>query len=171
MEKEKLVIRKLQEKDIPHIVDIQITGWQTAYKGIIDDAILISMDKTKRIERIKQHYKETDFIVAELSDEVVGFCNYIDSPKYTPDISDIDCELLALYIKPDLKYNGIGTQLFHFVINDFKRKNKTKMILWCLKDNIPSIKFYSKMGGEIIKDRIINMGNHIYCEVGFGYNL
>ena len=40
MEKEKLVIRKLQEKDIPHIVDIQITGWQTAYKGILDDTVL-----------------------------------------------------------------------------------------------------------------------------------
>ncbi|MCI8471394.1 MAG: GNAT family N-acetyltransferase, partial [Clostridia bacterium] len=83
----------------------------------------------------------------------------------------IDCELLALYVKPNLKYKGIGTQLFQFVINEFKSKNKTKMILWCLKDSEPSKKFYTKMGGKIIKERAIEIGEKEYLEVGFEYNI
>lgn len=102
------------------------------------------MNRNERIEKRRKDYKENGFIVAELNNEVVGFCRYVDSNKFTQDMSEIDCELLALYVKPDLKYKGIGTKLFQFVIDEFKNKNKTKMILWCLKDNEPSKKFYKK---------------------------
>lgn len=50
--------------------------------------------------------------------------------------------------------------LFQFVTNQFKSKNKTKMILWCLKDNEPSKKFYTKMGGKIVKERVIEIGEN-----------
>lgn len=166
-----IIVRNIEEKDIPRVVDIQIDGWKTAYKGIIDDSILTSMDRDKKIEKRNKDYKDNGFIVAESDKEVVGFCRYIDSNKFTQDILDIDCELLALYVKPELKYNGIGTKLFQFVIDEFKSKNKTKMILWCLKENEPSKKFYTKMGGEIIKERMIEIGEKNYCEVGFLYNI
>ena len=166
-----IIIRNIEENDIPSVVDIQINGWKTAYRGIIDDNVLNSMNREERIEKRRKDYKENGFIVAELDNQVVGFCRYIDSNKFTQDISDVDCELLALYVKPDLKYNGIGTKLVQFVINEFKSKNKTKMILWCLKDNEPSKKFYTKMGGEIIKERVIEIGEKGYCGVGFVYNI
>lgn len=88
-----VIIRNIEEKDIPSVVDIQINGWRTAYKGIIDDSVLDSMNKNERIEKIKKRYKEDGFIVAELNNEVVGFCRYADSNKFTPDILEIDCEL------------------------------------------------------------------------------
>lgn len=166
-----IIIRNIEEKDIPDVVDIQINGWKSAYKGIVDDNILNSMNRNQRIEKRRNDYKENGFIVAELNNQVVGFCRYIDSNKFTQDISNIDCELLALYVNPDLKYNGIGTKLFQFVVNEFKNKNRKKMILWCLKDNEPSKKFYTKMGGEIIKERTIEIGEKEYLEVGFEYNI
>ena len=168
---EDIIIRNIEEKDIPDVVDIQISGWKSAYKGIVDDNILNSMNRNERIEKRRNDYKENGFIVAELNNQVVGFCRYIDSNKFTQDISNIDCELLALYVNPDLKYNGIGTKLFQFVTNEFKSKNRTKMILWCLKDNEPSKKFYTKMGGRIIKERKIEIGEKEYLEVGFEYNI
>lgn len=168
---ENVIIRNIEEKDIPSVVDIQISGWQIAYKGIIDDNTLNSMNRDERIEKRKKDYKENGFIVAELNNEIVGFCRYIDSNKFTQDISNIDCELLALYVKPSLKYKGIGTKLFQFVTEEFKSKNKTKMILWCLKDNEPSKKFYTKMGGEIIGERPFEIEGKNYYEVGFIYNI
>lgn len=168
---EDITIRNIEEKDIPDVVNIQIDGWKSAYKGIIDDSVLNSMNRNERIEKRRNDYKENGFIIAELNNKAVGFCRYTDSNIFTRDISDIDCELLALYVKPSLKYNGIGTKLFQFVINDFKSKNKANMILWCLKDNEPSKKFYIKMGGEIIKERTIEIGGKEYLEVGFLYNI
>ena len=168
---ENIVIRNIEEKDIPYVVDIQIEGWKVAYKGIIDDHFLNSINRNERIEKRKENYKETGFIVAELNNEVVGFCRYIDNNNFTQDIADIDCELLSIYVKPTLKYNGIGTKMFQYIVEEFKRKNKTKMILWCLKDNEPSKEFYTKMGGKIVREKEIEIGDKKYFEVGFLYNI
>jgi ribosomal protein S18 acetylase RimI-like enzyme len=168
---ENIIIRNIRERDIPSVVDIQINGWKTAYKGIIEDNTLNSMNRYKKIEKITRDYKETGFVVAELKNEIVGFCRYIDNNKFTQDILNVDCELLAIYVKPNLKNNGIGTKLFQFVVNELKFKNKSKMILWCLKDNELSKKFYKKMGGNIIKEKLIIIEEKNYYEVGFIYNI
>ena len=82
-----------------------------------------------------------------------------------------DCEIVALYVKPTLKRHGIGKTMINYVKNDLKNKGKTKMILWCLKDNYPSRKFYEKMGGTIVGEHSIEIGEKSYEEVGFGYQL
>ena len=111
------------------------------------------------------------FIVAVLNDEVVGFCRYTFDNIFSPEIEKADCELCALYVKPELKYSGIGTKMFNYVVNEFKKKNKSKMILWCLKDNEPSKKFYTKMGGKIIKEKETIIGDIQYQECCFEYSI
>ena len=86
---ENIIIRNIEDKDIPSVVDIQIDGWKSAYKGIVDDNILKSMNRNERIAKRKNDYKENGFIVAELNNQVVGFCRYIDSNKFTQDIPNI----------------------------------------------------------------------------------
>lgn len=168
---EHIIIRNIKVEDIPSVVDIQISGWKTAYKGIIHYDFLNSLNRDKKIEQRRKDYKQNGFIVAEINKEIVGFCRYIDNNSYSPNMSEIDCEILALYVSPNFKYNGIGTKLFQFVTNEFKVKNKTKMIIWCLKENESSIKFYTKMGGEIVVERVIKIGKENYLEVGFKYNI
>lgn len=56
---------------------------------------------------------------------------------------------LTIYIlQPQLVF--IILSLFKFAINEFKNKNRTEMIIWCLKDNEPSREFYTKMGGTVV---------------------
>lgn len=168
---ENIVIRNIKKEDIEAVVDIQISGWKTAYKGIVDDNTLNRMNRDEKIEIRKKDYNKNGFIVAELNKEVVGFCRYIDTNNFTKDVPDIDCELLSIYVKTELKFKGIGTKLFKSVVNEFKNKNKKKMIIWCLKDNELSKKFYTKMGGKIIKEKIIKIEEKEYYEVGFVYNI
>ena len=69
-------VRNVEEKDIEAVVNIQIDGWQTAYKGIIDEIYLKSMNAKERINERKKDYKLGSFIVAESNNEIVGFCDY-----------------------------------------------------------------------------------------------
>ena len=168
---EDIIIRNIKKEDIPQVVDIQISGWQTAYRGIIDDTFLNSINREERIEMRNKDYNQNSFIVAELNNKIVAFCRYIENNSRSPETPEIDCEITALYTKPDLKGNGIGTKIFNYVLDEFKKLNKTKMIIWCLKENYPSRKFYEKMGGTILGEKTINFGNKDYLEVGFLYNI
>lgn len=165
-----LIIRNIEYDDIPSVVDIQMNGWKVAYKGIIDDDILDAMDRDIKIEKLKERYQDEPLIVAVLDNEVVGFSRYVFDNCYSPDYS-IDCEIVALYVKPDLKYQGIGTKMFNYIVNEYKKLNKKKMIIWCLRDNYPSRKFYEKMGGKIIGEKEFIKGDRAYPEVGFLYEL
>lgn len=164
-------IRNIKKEDIPKVVNIQIDGWKSAYKGIIDDNYLANMNPNEKIKMREKDYKETRFIVAEINNEIVGFCRFTDNMEKTPETPEVDCELRALYVKPELKHNGIGKKMFQYAVNEFKNIGKTKMVLWCLKDNVLARKFYEKMGGIIIKERLIHIGNRDYQEVAFEYDI
>lgn len=168
-----IVIRRVEKKDLPAVVDIKIKGWQSAYDGIVDSEYLDNLDNERnaRIARMEADFGVNGFIVAELDGEVVGFCRYIADNSFSPEIEDADCELTAIYIKPDLKYHGIGTRMFEYAVDEFRKQGKAKMVLWCLKDNEPTKKFYTKMGGKIIKERNVKISEKNYKECCFMYEL
>lgn len=168
-----IIIRNVRKEDLPSVVDIKIKGWQYAYKGVIDDTYLnnLSNERETRIAKMEKNYMTNGFIVVELNNEVVGFCRYIFDNSFSPEINDIDCELCAIYVRPDLKYSGIGTKMFDYVVNEFKKNNKSKMVLWCLKSNEPSKKFYTKMGGKIVKEKDVEIGDNKYKECCFEYDI
>lgn len=169
---ENLLIRNVKLDDIPKVVNIRIKGWQEAYKNIIDSNYLKSLDESieDRIIRMKNNYMDNGFIVAKLDNEIVGFCRYINNNTYSPEFN-IDCEIMALYVRPDLKRRGIGKKMFNYVVDEFKSQNKKEMIIWCLKENYPSREFYKNMGGNIVGEKDMNIGNKLYREVGFKYDL
>ena len=168
-----IVIRNVKKEDIPFVVDIKIKGWQNAYKGIIDDEYLNNLNNEydSRIQKMEKSFMNNGFIIAELDNQVVGFCRYVFDNSFSSEIANADCELSALYVKPELKGNGIGTLLFEYATNEFKNQNKQSMVLWCLKDNERSKKFYTKMGGKIINEKIMTIGNKEYMEVCFVYDM
>lgn len=51
---ENIIIRNIEEKDIPSVVDIKIEGWKSAYKGIVDDNVLNSMNRNEIIKKNKK---------------------------------------------------------------------------------------------------------------------
>ena len=168
---EEIIIRNINENDIEQVVDIQIAGWKNAYQGIIDQDFLNSMNREDRIKRRKENYKNSPFVVAEINNEIVGFCRYCYE-VISNNGEGYDCELMALYVKPELKGKGIGKKLLNYVKDDMKKHGKTKMILWCLRENYSSRIFYEKVGGKLIDcEHYAEFGGKLYSEVGFGYNL
>ncbi len=164
-------IRNVEEKDLKEVVKIQVTSWQDTYKNIIDNSFLDSMNIDEITERRKKDYQKGGFIVAIENNEIVGFSRYVDTNQFTPEYDDIDCEIIALYVRLDKKHKGIGKMMFNYIVNEFKQKNKKKMIIWCLKENYPSKKFYERMGGVIKGEHNINFGGQEYPEVGYEFIL
>ena len=149
----KLVIRKVKYEDIEQIVDINIKDWKKVYKGIIDDEILNNLNREEKIKKWRKHYNIGNVIVAEEKGTILGYCRYDDNAIY--ENTDIDSEIIAIYVDGDKLGNGIGRILIEYVKKDLKNKNKTKMVIWCLEKNQNARKFYEKMGGNLLFDESI----------------
>ncbi len=166
-----MLVRNVKREDLRAISEIIVDSWKEAYKGIIDDEYLESLNAEKNYQRMLEDYTEDGFAVAELNNQVVGFCRYTLENKFSKTCSDIDGEICAIYVKPELKRNGIGRNLFEYVFSEFRKNGNKNIILWCLKENYPSRAFYDKMGGILYGENTITRGKKEYQEVGFKFNL
>ena len=166
---DKIIIRKAKSEDIEEIANIKVRCWQTDYRNIIADEYLDNMDIEYTIEKNKRIFEQYNIIVAELKNEVIGFCRYDYNNYYEEE--NVDCELIALYIKPEMKRHGIGRKLMKYAINEFKNSKKEKMILWCLKENYPSRAFYESMGGKASKIKSKKFGEKEYELISYLYEL
>lgn len=166
----KIIVREVKYEDLRAVSEIAIRGWQTAYRGIVDDDYLDSLSIEENYQKRIKDYKENGFIVAEQNGEVVGFCRYRIGNNYQDEYPEVDCELCALYVKPEEKRNGIGRALVEYVKNEFRKNNLNKMILWCFKNNYPSRAFYEEMGGKLCGETTCIRGRE-YKEVGFIFEI
>ena len=165
-----VIIRKVKYADIEKIVDINIKDWKKIYKGIIDDEILNNIDRDKKIERWKKRYNIGNVIVAEKEGIVLGYGRYDDNVTYKD--TDIDSEIIALYVDYEKLGNGIGKKLLEYAINDLRNKSKTKMVIWCLEKNENARKFYKKIGGKLLEDeKYFEVEGKKYKEVGYTYDI
>lgn len=80
-------------------------------------------------------------------------------------------EVYILYVKPDKKRNGIGTQLLIFAKKQLQNMGYNKMIIWCLKGNKQGSNFYKKAGGHKENERESVVNGIKVREEGFYYDL
>lgn len=163
-------IRKACLNDIESIARIKVEGWQNAYKGIIDDEYLMSMSVSEQINAIRSYLLYTIF-VAENERGIIAFCRFYDYDKPVYEDKEIDCEIREIYVKPDIKRQGIGSNLFVHTMNYFLQNGKKKLYLGCFKDNLNARKFYEKMGGIPQAGKDLKIGGIYYPTVSYIYDL
>ena len=166
------MIRPADISDAKAIAHIRVDGWKTTYKGMMPDSFLSKLNYEEEEERDKKRLLGNDnnftskIVVYEENNEILGFAFYGNAID-----SSYDGEILALYVKPRMKRHGIGNKLVNYIKQELKNSGKTNMVIWCLKDNINSIKFYEKMGGKPLDTRNINIAGTNLTEVGLVYEL
>ncbi len=164
-------IRQSKLSDIESIAEIKVTGFQNAYRGIVDDKYLEDMSISEQINNLNKSYSLENIFVAEKDNEILGFCRICDYDKAVYEDEEIDCEIREIYVKPDLKRMGIGNKLFNYALHHFKQKGKKKLYLGCFRDNYNSRKFYEKMGGVSWNENKILIGGKPYQIVSYVYIL
>ncbi len=167
--KEDYIIRYNRLEDQAQMARIKIDGWRDTYDQIIASKYLKGMDyeeQTQRFFRSFEEYKERVF-VAVRGKEVLGYACF--DPKERS--FKYDAELESLYIRNNEHHKGIGTALFKEAAKELRSRGKRNMIVWCLKGNDNAIKFYEKLGGIKAETKQAKIGDKIYEEYGFYYDL
>ena len=159
-----ITIRQAEKEDVRQIAEILVEDWQTAYRGIMDDAFLDSMSADQRYEIEVKRYQK--FIVAADGDEILGYA-WLEASDEEP----ADCEVIALYVRYAKRNRGIGKLLMRHAVDHFRETGKKKMIVWCLKENAESRKFYEKIGGREFRTGSHNWGGKDYEMISYLYDI
>ena len=159
-----MVIRSAEKEDVRQIAEILVEDWQKAYRGIMDDAFLDAMTVENRYEIELRRFEK--LIVAADGDTVLGYA----WPEEA-DEAPADCEVIALYVRYALRNRGVGKRLMQYAFDRFRAEGRKKMIVWCLKENHESRKFYENVGGKEFRTGSHNWGGKDYEMISYLYDL
>ena len=159
-----MIIRKAEEGDVRQIAEILVEDWKTAYRGIMDDDFLDSMNAEQRYQIEVRRYSE--YTVAAEQQVILGYA----WNQLTED-GEADCEIVALYVRWSERKSGIGRALLANAMDTFRQAGRKRMIVWCLRDNDEARRFYEKTGGQVYRTGTHRWGNRDYDMISYLYNL
>jgi ribosomal protein S18 acetylase RimI-like enzyme len=138
-------IGKATLADGRRIAEIQVTGWQAGYRGILPDSFLDRLNREVRVPVWERFIREElgVLLVARSDADVLGFCHLI--PSRDADGDRIP-EIAAIYVDPECWRSGCGRRLFAAAIASAVEQGFTGMTLWVLADNARGRGFYEAMG-------------------------
>ena len=159
-----IIVRKAEKEDVRQIAEILVEDWQKAYRGIIDSDFLDAMSVDQRYEIEVKRYQK--YAVATDGNEILGYAWLEMAEDDTA-----DCEIVALYVRYEKRKMGIGRLLLQYAVNYFRESGKKRMIIWCLKENDESRRFYEKTGGKEFRTGSHTWGGKEYEMISYLYDL
>jgi len=127
--------------------------WNEHYIPIVGkNLVKYMLEKFQSKEAISAQIKEGSiYYLINHNDSYVGYFSII--------LKDKHLFLSKIYIKADSRRKGIGKKAFQFIEDIAVNNNLTEIILSVNKDNINSIKTYSKTGFVITDSNVKNIGS------------
>ena len=126
------------------VADIHTRAWQVAYKGILDQKLLDTIDVMEREvmwrDKLIPNEDRTN-LVLEVEAEIKGWSAFGRS------VDDSEAqELIGIYVDPLYFREGVGTELWRATSEHMLKQSPKKLVLWVLEENKQARYFYEKMG-------------------------
>ena len=142
-----IIIREAGAADAHDMAVVRAESWRAAYRGIIPDEVLDNMNVAESAEKFKKRLAENsenfwDY-VAVFEGKVVGIlhlCKSRDEDK--PDAGEVG----AIYFFKEYWGMGFGRKMMERAVETLRAKGFGEIILWVLRENRRSRRFYEKCG-------------------------
>jgi len=154
--------------DADAIERVRTDTWRDTYRGLLPDSLLdgLGYDATRRRAVVAALPPHQFVLVAEQDGTVVGFC--IGGPSRSPD-DQFAGEVYAIYVLPERHGRGIGRALLEAAAKELADRGFGSMIIWVLRENAPSRRFYERMGGLHVRDEERELYGVRITESGYGW--
>ena len=164
------ITRPAQLQDAFAIARVHVDTWRTNYAGIIPDEFLaeLSYERCQAgwIEELSDPRGNLHVFVMEAQPgQVIGFAS---GGPIREAVEGFDGELYNLYVLKAFQGLGYGKELVAQVRRDFIDRGYRAMLLWVLKEN-PTCRFYEKLGGKRIGEKIVEVGGNTLTDVAYGW--
>ncbi len=150
--------------DARAIAEVHVRSWQAAYRGVVTDEFLDSLDVDRRAEMIEGVIRDESkgLLVAEQDGHVAGFSMLAAS------YDEGWGEVLAIYASPDHWGVGVGYELMAASVEWLQEQGYQRAMLMVLENNPRARTFYERQGWSLGKRiRIENIGGRDLTEVRY----
>ncbi|HUG74354.1 MAG TPA: GNAT family N-acetyltransferase [Acidimicrobiia bacterium] len=139
-------VRTATSDDVPAISDINVRGWQAAYRGVFPDEFLNAMDPRRRHAAFAVAVTSTGHHTAvAFDDDVIGFVG-LRPPEPEDGDPDRVHEIWGLYVEPTRIGTGVGRELMSHALDYLSAGGWEHAILWTLRDVARTCRFYEVAG-------------------------
>lgn len=162
------LIRTATPADASAIARVQVETWRSSYRGIVSDEFLNAFSQRDRTSRWSDvlHQSEQITFVVKIAGQVVGFAK---GGPGRDQRTDFQSELYALYVLPRWHRKGIGRKLVANIARWLLDSGFNSMLVWTLADN-PHRGFYESLGGRLVGEKEIEIGQQKLLEVAYGWD-
>jgi ribosomal protein S18 acetylase RimI-like enzyme len=126
----------------------------------------LGYDATRRRAQMSALPAHQFVLVAEDDGTVVGFCV---GGRSRPPEERFGGEVYAIYVLPEQHGRGAGRALLEAAAKELIDRGLLSMIIWVLRENAPSRRFYERMGGVHMRDEERELEGVRITESGYGW--
>ncbi|MGC2240955.1 MAG: GNAT family N-acetyltransferase [Acidimicrobiia bacterium] len=139
------VIRKPRPDDAADLARVHVVSWQEAYRGLLSQSFLDSIDVTARTEWWERTIStgESSISVGEVDGVVEGFC--LSGVSHDPGWG----EIYAIYTTPAMWGTGLGRALLTAGEASMVDRGFQGALLWVLDGNARASRFYERQGWSL----------------------
>ncbi len=163
-------VRSGQITDAKAIAQVHVASWRSTYKGIVPDDFLANLSYERRERGWRDIFVNAEsqrsfvYVAENEMEKMVGFVNGGPERENGPFYKG---ELYAIYLLENYQNKGIGRQLVRVAARQLIECGFETMLVWVLADN-PSCRFYERIGGRQVREKIIKIGGADLVEVAYG---
>ncbi|MFI8361933.1 GNAT family N-acetyltransferase [Streptomyces sp. NPDC085612] len=147
-----VTVRAMTGTDIEAVSAIRVTGWRTAYAGIVPRTWLERMTVEEDARERRRRFASApggvyDLVAVDARGAVVGWACLGPGPdEGAGGRGTRTGELYALYVLPALVGSGVGRTLIEAVHARARELGLGRLLLWVLEDNARARRFYERAG-------------------------
>jgi ribosomal protein S18 acetylase RimI-like enzyme len=163
-------IRKATLADAPAIAGIHMESWRSTYRGLVSDSFLDNLRFEERLSRWERRLADLEngsfaYVAEAAEGHVVGFA--LGGPERTGH-HDYKGELWSLHVAASYQKTGLGRRFTSEVAKRLRSIGINSMLVWVLTGN-PARRFYEKLGGVYLTERLEEFAGGSIDEVAYGW--
>ena len=143
-----VVIRPARVDDADAVGEVHVRAWQSAYRGVMPDDYLDSLQAQDHATRWRDHLiapsSEAELLVVIDDDRVVGFASI--GPALDGDVPSDIGQLYAINLDPDVWGRGLGRALLSVATDRLIELGFVEAVLWVVPDNPRARRLYESEG-------------------------
>jgi ribosomal protein S18 acetylase RimI-like enzyme len=129
------------QQDVPALARVFVRCWRDAYRGVVADEIIDSLDPAREERRWSALVGEHRVLVAREEGVAVGMVRFgadVDDPRRG--------HVFSLYVDPEAAGAGVGRALLGHAVDELTAQSFASATLWVFAANERALRFYRAAG-------------------------